>query len=156
VRPIRADELARHAEVVSRGFAGDGDVPPSYPELFRLSCQQPGATCFGAFLEGAPVGGGTAVLLDDVAFFVGASTLPAFRRRGAQSALLAARLRHALAQGCAWATITTVPGSDSQRNVERPPTASLPRRGARNASPFTAPSPACRPPGGFRSARAPA
>jgi GNAT superfamily N-acetyltransferase len=53
----------------------------------------------------------------DLAQLVGAGTLPAFRRRGVQTALLAARLADAHASGCRLATITTQPGSPSQRNA---------------------------------------
>jgi GNAT superfamily N-acetyltransferase len=49
----------------------------------------------------------------------GAATLPAHRRRGVQSALLAARLEAAGRLGCDVATVTTHPGSKSQENVHR-------------------------------------
>lgn len=49
----------------------------------------------------------------------GASTLPAHRRRGVQTALLRARLRDAAAAGCELAVVTTLPGSRSQLNVQR-------------------------------------
>ncbi len=45
----------------------------------------------------------------------GAATLPDFRRRGVQSALVARRLADAAAAGCELATVTTQPGSKSQR-----------------------------------------
>jgi GNAT superfamily N-acetyltransferase len=49
----------------------------------------------------------------------GAATLPAFRRRGVQSALLHARLAQARQAGCDLAVVTTQPGSKSQENVQR-------------------------------------
>jgi len=48
-----------------------------------------------------------------------AGTAPAFRRRGVQSALLAARVADATAAGCELALVTVQPGSRSQRNVQR-------------------------------------
>src|SRR5262249_6707671 len=55
----------------------------------------------------------------DVALLCGATTLPAFRRRGVQTALLHARLRDAAAAGCTVAAVTTQPGSRSQANAQR-------------------------------------
>jgi hypothetical protein len=51
--------------------------------------------------------------------FGGASTRLMFRRRGAQTALLRARLAAARAQGCNVAIVVTTPGTKSQQNVER-------------------------------------
>jgi GNAT superfamily N-acetyltransferase len=45
--------------------------------------------------------------------------LTAFRRRGVQSALLAARLAWAVEQGCDLAVSFARPGSISHRNIER-------------------------------------
>jgi GNAT superfamily N-acetyltransferase len=53
------------------------------------------------------------------ALLAGASTVPAWRGRGAQGALLGARLRHAAALGCDVAMMGALPGSASQRNAER-------------------------------------
>lgn len=47
------------------------------------------------------------------------ATLPEFRRRGVHSALLKFRLRQALRHGCAGAMVAAIPGSISERNLER-------------------------------------
>lgn len=67
----------------------------------------------------AVVGGGTMRRRDGIAQLCGASTLPAHRRRGVQSALLAFRLDHAARHGCELAVVTTLPGSKSQQNMQR-------------------------------------
>jgi GNAT superfamily N-acetyltransferase len=54
-----------------------------------------------------------------VALFGGASTVPALRRRGLQSALLEARMRYAFHHGYDLAMMVALPGSESQRNAER-------------------------------------
>jgi GNAT superfamily N-acetyltransferase len=54
-----------------------------------------------------------------VAVLAGASTVPAWRGRGAQGALLRARLAHAASIGCDLAMMGAAPGSASQRNGER-------------------------------------
>lgn len=49
----------------------------------------------------------------------GAATVPAHRRQGVQTALLAARLADGAATHCDVAVITTQPGSKSQENAQR-------------------------------------
>jgi GNAT superfamily N-acetyltransferase len=49
----------------------------------------------------------------------GAATLPAFRRRGIQAALLQRRIHDGAQAGCDLAVVTTQPGSKSQQNVSR-------------------------------------
>ncbi|WP_433365139.1 GNAT family N-acetyltransferase [Actinoplanes sp. CA-142083] len=79
-----------------------------------------GAVRYLAWRDGVPVGGGALrVTGDGIAQFAGAATLPEHRRRGVQSALLAARLADARAAGCDLAVVTTRPGSPSQSNVQR-------------------------------------
>ncbi len=56
---------------------------------------------------------------DGLAQLTGAATRPAHRRRGVQSALLAARLREAAEWGCDLAVVTVLPGSKSQQNAQR-------------------------------------
>jgi ribosomal protein S18 acetylase RimI-like enzyme len=72
-----------------------------------------------ARLDGEPAGGGSMRLADGIAQLTGAATTPACRRRGIQSALLAARLADATAAGCDVAVITVQPGSRSQENAQR-------------------------------------
>lgn len=62
---------------------------------------------------------GLIVCHNDVALLAGASTLPAYRGRGVQNALLHARLAYAVANNCDVAMVVTEPGSPSQRNAER-------------------------------------
>jgi GNAT superfamily N-acetyltransferase len=79
----------------------------------------PGFTRYLA-IEGSVAAGGGALRVDgDIAQLCGASTLPRFRRRGIQTALLRRRLADARAQGCRLATVTTQPGSKSNHNAQR-------------------------------------
>ena len=64
-------------------------------------------------------GGASLRVCEGVAQLCGAATAPAHRRRGVQSALLAARLADSARQGCDVAVVTTQPGSKSQQNVQR-------------------------------------
>lgn len=55
----------------------------------------------------------------DTALLAGASTIPEGRNKGAQHALLNARLRYATSQGCTLAMMCASPGSQSQKNAEK-------------------------------------
>jgi GNAT superfamily N-acetyltransferase len=77
------------------------------------------ATCFLAWAEGEPAGAGGMYQFGGVIELGGASTRPAFRRRGIQRALIEARMQYARAMDCDTAIILTEPASDSQRNAER-------------------------------------
>src|SRR5271165_1766166 len=81
----------------------------------------PGALAFLARIEGAVAGGcvGRIIAEARIAALSGAATLPLFRQRGVQSALIARRLQEAADAGCDYAVVSTMPGSGSQRNMER-------------------------------------
>ena len=72
-----------------------------------------------AFVDGTPAGAASARADAGVFQLCGAATLPEWRRRGVQTALLVARLAEARADGCELAVVTVEPGSRSQANVQR-------------------------------------
>lgn len=119
VREARADEELTLAEIVTRGFVETIELPQMLVDLFRASFHAPGTHSFVAEIDGTVIAGGSLKINDNLALLAGASTLPEFRRRGAQTALLAYRLRFAAQHGCDLASVTTLPGSNSQRNAER-------------------------------------
>ncbi|MCA9691635.1 MAG: GNAT family N-acetyltransferase [Myxococcales bacterium] len=69
--------------------------------------------------DGRVIAGGSARFTDGVAQLCGAATLPAWRRRGAQTLLLATRLADAAKAGCELAVMTTQPASKSMANALR-------------------------------------
>ena len=91
---------------------------------FMLQFGQISASCEGGFpflaeFEGKAISSGMLFIYDDVAVFGGASTVPEGRRKGAQNALLDARLKFAAENGCELAIMGALPGSSSQRNAEK-------------------------------------
>lgn len=78
-----------------------------------------GVVRYAALRDGTLAGGASVRIADGLAQFTGASTAPAHRRRGIQTALTAARLADAAATGCDLAVVVTQPGSKSQQNVQR-------------------------------------
>lgn len=103
------------------GAGGGVDAPPRavLEEVFG-QVRDIGGVSRQVARIGARVVGGASMRIDDgIAQLSGAATLPEFRRRGVQSALLRARLREARLAGCDVAVVTTQPGSKSQQNVQR-------------------------------------
>jgi len=76
-------------------------------------------TALMAVIDDEPVGSASVMILGATAVLGGAATLPAFRRRGVQRALIKARLALAARAGCELAVVTADPGSSSGRNAER-------------------------------------
>jgi ribosomal protein S18 acetylase RimI-like enzyme len=108
-----------HADVEGAGGGVEAPSRAALAEVFGYLGDVPGFRRRVARIDGQVVGGASVRLEDGVAQLCGAATLPAFRRRGVQSALLRARLREARLAGCDLAVVTTQPGSKSQQNVQR-------------------------------------
>ena len=109
--------LWAHAAAVA--FAAPLDPMPVQLELGRIVAARPGARLLLAFVEGKVAGTGELFVDDGVAWLSADATLPQFRRRGVQQALQAARLTLGAYEGCEMAVTEAVPGSPSQRNMER-------------------------------------
>jgi hypothetical protein len=107
------------ADAAADGWSETPAVVPFVRELGAVYPRTAGAQCFAARLDGAIAGAGVLCLHEGVALLGGASTRPSYRRRGAQTALFAARLRAAYLAGCDLAMVCARPGSDSHRNAER-------------------------------------
>ncbi len=103
---------------IAEGFAQDITVAE---DVFGGFAALPGALPFLARIEGKVVGGcgGRIITEARIAALFGAATLPDFRCRGVQTALIAQRLHEAARAGCEYAVVSTHPGSGSQRNMER-------------------------------------
>ena len=105
-------------KVVTRGFAEYGPLPENLMLPFAV---MPGSLNFLARVDGVPAGGGMGQIMPEagIAAFFGTAILPKFRRRGVQTALINRRLWQAAQAGCEYAVVSTMPGSESQRNMER-------------------------------------
>lgn len=119
IRLAAPDELESWAMVVSRGFAEHYPVTPELLDIMKLFGAGKTTECYFAEIDGKVVGGATIGLRGRVAGLFGASTLPEFRNRGVQTALLRKRLARAAEAGCELAMSIAQPGSASQRNMLR-------------------------------------
>lgn len=121
LRPVTPETAAAYSDVVARGFPDEHGQPAVPPDLFVPFAYAPGSICLLAELDGQVVGGGGGLILEEhgVAALFGASTLPPYRGRGVQSALLQRRLELGRDAGCELAVVVTLPGTASQRNAQR-------------------------------------
>ena len=127
VRLSAADEAEAWLDVVAEGSVHpDEQGVPWHEEFSRemiieaeRDSVEAGNVRYAALRDGILAGGATMRLAQGVAQLTGAATAPAHRRRGIQTALLAARLADAAAARCDVAVIVTQPGSKSQQNAQR-------------------------------------
>lgn len=119
VRRVEPGEESTWAETAARGWSETPEASAFIREFGTVSARSEGTVCFLADWEGQPIAAAATAIHNGVALLAGASTDPAFRGRGAQSALLHTRLNHAVAAGCDIAMMGALPGSASQRNAER-------------------------------------
>ncbi len=104
---------------VAQGFSENFPVTHEILGVMKMFALGSNVQCYLARVDGAVAGGATLALREGVAGLFGASTLPAFRNRGVQTALLKERLVRAVAGKCDLAVCIAQPGSISQRNVTR-------------------------------------
>ena len=113
------DQLPALARTIMRGF-GEGLEPDrTGVETFEFLLASRTISAWQAVFDGAVAGGAVMSQLDRIALLAGDATLPEFRGRGIQAALIGARVRRALENGAELAMACTFPGSTSQRNYER-------------------------------------
>jgi hypothetical protein len=93
VGPERAEEFAR---VVLEGYG----MSASGTESLRQVVGRPGWACYVAYAGDEPASAGLVYVTSSAAWLGGAATIPRFRQRGGQSAIMVARIRHAASLGC--------------------------------------------------------
>jgi len=119
IRLATPEELDLWVLTVAQGFAENYPVTHELLCVMKLFALRPDVLCYLACIEKRVVGGATLGLRGRIAGLFGASTLPDFRKRGVQTALLHARLQRAAESHCALAMSLAQPGSRSQRNITR-------------------------------------
>ncbi len=118
IERVSAETAGLWRRTVARGFS---DVVPVSEDVFDGFASLPGSLDFLARIDDEVAGGCGGRIISEarIAALYGTATLPDFRRRGIQSALIARRLHEAALAGCEYAVVSTQPGSGSQRNMER-------------------------------------
>ncbi|MER5888890.1 GNAT family N-acetyltransferase [Streptomyces sp. NPDC001941] len=104
----------------TQGVASHEEFPRDVVETsVRDMSAAAGMRRYLARVDGVVAGAASMRVVDGLAQLTGAATLPAYRRRGVQAALLTARLDRAAEERADLAVITTQPASTSQHNAQR-------------------------------------
>lgn len=104
VEPVGFDDLRAWASVVLRGF---GMPEQGMGEMIAAAAAHPDFRPFAAWDGDRMVAGANLFLHGKVGSLNTGATLPGYRNRGAQSALLAARAQEAVQAGCRWLVAET-------------------------------------------------
>jgi ribosomal protein S18 acetylase RimI-like enzyme len=120
IRQIGLENADHFAAIVAHGFDFEAAFHPALAALANDSNWH----LYMTFDGDLPAGTGALYIHGGTGYLDFAATHPDFRRRGAQSAVLAARLNHAFNAGCTSVVTMTgeaVPGEEqhSYRNIER-------------------------------------
>jgi hypothetical protein len=118
VRAVGPDEEDSYAQMVADGLSAPHAPREVEVVLSGVPLAMDKTICLLARLNGEPAGGGALSLYEGIGVIFGDSTLPGFRGRGVQSALLRERLALATENGCRWALAGAAPGGRSQHNME--------------------------------------
>lgn len=119
VRLASSDERQSWADTSAKGWSEFPEAAALMADLGPLVVSARDVTAFFAELGGRPIATGCLSMSGGVALLAGASTIPEGRKKGAQLALLEARLQYAADGGCDLAMMCAQPGGASQRNAER-------------------------------------
>jgi hypothetical protein len=119
IRRASREELDLWVLTVAQGFVENSPVTQEVLSVMKMFASGKGTECYLARINGRVVGGATLAFRGKIAGLFGASTLPEFRKRGVQTALLCMRLRRAEEAGCQLAMSLARPGGASERNIMR-------------------------------------
>lgn len=97
----------------------DGEARRRSDRFSRGRFHTPGETLLLGRIDGEVAGNAALSMRNGVATLGGMATVPAFRRRGVQTTMVAHRLRFAAAHDCDLAVVAADPASDSERNLQR-------------------------------------
>jgi ribosomal protein S18 acetylase RimI-like enzyme len=119
MRVAEHHEAKDFTRILTEGFSDGAPVTQSLLDVVEGFFYRTAGCSIFAIVDGELAGGAGLDIHDGIAVMAGASTLPRFRQRGAQNALLSERLARSAQSGCDLAMTITNPGTVSQRNSER-------------------------------------
>jgi GNAT superfamily N-acetyltransferase len=125
VGPFRIETIGTESKGIFEEISAIASgVPAALAHGFNSTIGTPGWIHYLAFSGNDPVAVAGLRLRNGTAWCCMAATLESYRRRGAQTAMLARRVRDAAAAGCSWVTCESIAQpsgepSESRRNMER-------------------------------------
>jgi GNAT superfamily N-acetyltransferase len=119
VEVVGEDGAAEFARVLAAGHEIPQEHRPVAEAAYARWIGLTGLTAFAARLDGQVAGAGALAVGGGLGYLANAATPPEWRRRGVQTALIAARIDAAARAGCEEVIALAEYGSPSQRNLER-------------------------------------
>jgi ribosomal protein S18 acetylase RimI-like enzyme len=121
IRPSSPAEAEVFSELVTRSFFDKEKPPADFADMLAPLFHFPECLTFLASANGVPVAAAAGRVIPEHRIFAlfGAGTLPAFRGRGIQTALLRTRMKAAAEAGCEFVVVVTKGGTTSERNCVR-------------------------------------
>jgi hypothetical protein len=112
-RTVRAAEAPQFGSMMCSGFS----FPPTLSAFWSAIVGKEGWLCFFALDGETPVGTGAIYVSGSYAWLGGGTTVPEFRNRGAQKALIAARINKGIANGVSTFVVETEAPSIGRPNI---------------------------------------
>ncbi|MFG1607579.1 GNAT family N-acetyltransferase [Actinoplanes sp. NPDC049265] len=113
IAPVAADAAMAWADAVRTGF---GRPAEGFTGMFAATAGRPEFHPYAAWSGDRVVGGGNLFVHGAVGELIGGAVLPEARRRGAQTALIAARIARARELGCEWIITECVQPAEGASN----------------------------------------
>ncbi|MBV8820264.1 MAG: GNAT family N-acetyltransferase, partial [Acidobacteriaceae bacterium] len=107
------------ALTIAQGFFERTEFTTEELDMTAVIFSMPAATPFIAMVDGEAAAASVMTRQNHLAMLAGDATVPRYRRRGLQAAMIQARLAYAATHGCDLAVAAVWPGSASQTNYER-------------------------------------
>jgi len=121
IRRGTPEEAALFSQIVSHCFFDKTAPPDGFADMLAPLFALPEGMTYLASVSEKPVAAAAGRIIPEHRIFAlfGAGTLPEFRNRGIQTALLRTRLKAAAQAGCEYAVVITRGGTISERNCLR-------------------------------------
>ena len=121
IRRGNPEEAGLFSHLVARCFFDNAEPPVGFADMLAPLFAFPESVTFLASANGVPVAAAAGRIIREHGIFAlfGAGTLPDFRKRGIQTALLRTRLKFSAEAGCEYAVVVTRGGTISERNCMR-------------------------------------
>jgi ribosomal protein S18 acetylase RimI-like enzyme len=119
IEEIGREPHAEFRQTYLRGYGFAEHELQTWGRVLEARWEAEGARRFLARLGERPVAAATLVVMDGIARLANSATLPEFRNRGAQTALIRARLQRLAAEGVEFVTSDARQDGSSLRNLSR-------------------------------------
>lgn len=119
VRPLKKDEFNIFASIYVNAFGLQSLIQNGIKQNNEVLYDVPGWEFYMAYVQEVPVGIAVLFIQDEIATLAAGATLPHFRGKGVQSALLYKRIQVAIKKGAKYIASEAAFGSVSHRNMEQ-------------------------------------